>query len=174
MVVSQQLRLESCSPPFCGQASISHHHLVYKTPRKGLTSQTGPGGEEQDGLHGAVQAATASPRQTLLCPAAPALQTPSCPHESGSRSSKQAAPLGSALPPHLVLVTRIPLTFTPRFGTDRAGELARWHTPVGSASGHPPPSELSGWRCHGEQPQLRGSCVWAWKNILSFKGKTEL
>lgn len=64
MVVSQQLRLESCSPLFCGPASISHHRLVYKTPRRGLTFQKGPGGEEQDGLHDALQAATASPRET--------------------------------------------------------------------------------------------------------------
>lgn len=89
-------------------------------------------------------------------------------------AGKQAAPTGSTLPPLRVLVRQIPLTFAPRFGTDAAGESAPWRVPVGFAGRRPAPGKLSGRRCHGKQPQLGGSCVWAWKNIQSFKGKTEL
>lgn len=49
-MLSQQLGLELHSPLFCEPASTSHHHLVCRTPRRGLTFQTGPGGEEQSAL----------------------------------------------------------------------------------------------------------------------------
>lgn len=66
MKVEEQLRLEFCSPLFCEPASTSHRHLVYKTPRRGLTSQKGPGGR-RTGWVTWCSASSRGPGEMSLC-----------------------------------------------------------------------------------------------------------
>jgi len=103
MVVSQQLGSEPHSPLFCGPASISHRHLVYKTPGRGLTFQTGPGGEE-DELHSALQAETTSVRETSFPGKADPADTLTSSWDQLRHTGPEAAPTGSTLPAPCVLL----------------------------------------------------------------------
>lgn len=169
MKVEEQLRLEFCSPLFCEPASTSHRHLVYKTPRRGLTSQKGPGGRRTGWVTWCSASSRGPGEMSLchyvtvsLCQCQPCRH--SCPHgaRTGTLAHRQHPQAAPCPPPHPVCVN--PLGFPSTFW--RGGCAGTQRVPV--------PNRLSGHRCHGKQPQLGGSCVWAWKNIQSLKGKTEL